>query len=208
MSRLFKTQGRALPTVAGMKAISELLEATTARALPVVRGVSADDLTAPTPCPEYDVRDLINHLLHVVVNFQALAAKKDSDFSTTPDRVSASAGDWQSVFENETARLVKAWAEPGAEDGTTGALGLPARTVGHMVLGDLTVHAWDLARATGQDYDPDPEVVVGLGSAVEEMAPRAREWGAFGEPVSVPADASPFARVLATTGRDPQWSPR
>ncbi|MGW7365074.1 TIGR03086 family metal-binding protein [Streptomyces sp. NPDC054841] len=188
-----------------MKAISELLEATTARAVPVVRGVTAADLTAPTPCPEYDVRALINHLLLVIVNFRALAAKKDSDFSTTPDRT---AGDWQGLFEDETARLVTAWAEPGAEEGTAGSLGLPARTVGHMVLGDLTVHLWDLARATGQDYDPDPEVVAELGPAVEEMAPMARQWGAFGEAVSVPADASPFARVLATTGRDPGWSPR
>ncbi|MCX4512498.1 TIGR03086 family metal-binding protein [Streptomyces sp. NBC_01619] len=188
-----------------MKAISELLRATTARALPVVRAVTADKLTAPTPCPEYDVRALINHLLHVVVNFQALAAKKDSDFSTTPDRT---AGDWQALFADETSRLVEAWAGPGAEEGTTGSLGLPARTVGFMVLGDLTVHAWDLARATGQRYDPDPDVVAELGPAVEAMAPMAREWGAFGEAVRVPADASVFARVLATTGRDPGWSPR
>ncbi|MFD7443787.1 TIGR03086 family metal-binding protein [Streptomyces sp. NPDC059909] len=188
-----------------MKAISELLEATTARALPVVRGVASEALAAPTPCADYDVRALINHLLQVIVNFQALAAKKDSDFSTTPDRT---AGDWQGLFEEETAALVKAWAEPGAEEGTTGSLGLPARTVGHMVLLDMTAHVWDLARATGQSYEPDPGVVAELGPAVEEMAPMAQEYKAFGKPVSVPEDASPFERLLATTGRDPRWSPR
>ncbi|MGW1888428.1 TIGR03086 family metal-binding protein [Streptomyces sp. NPDC001970] len=188
-----------------MKAISELLEATAARAIPVVRGVTPERLAAPTPCTDYDVRALINHLLQVVVNFQALAAKKDTDFSTTPDRTG---GDWQGLFEEETGRLVKAWAEPGAEEGTTGSLGLPARTVGHMVLGDLTLHVWDLARATGQGYEPDPDVVAELGPAVEQMAPMARKYGAFGEPFAVPEDAAPFERVLATTGRDPRWSPR
>ncbi|MEU2259344.1 TIGR03086 family metal-binding protein [Streptomyces sp. NPDC019645] len=189
-----------------MRTISELLAAATERALPVVRGVTDDALTAPTPCPEYDVRALINHLFQVVVNFQALAARQDTDFSETPDRTAER--DWRESFADETARLAKAWAEPGAEEGTTGSLGLPARTVGHMVLADLTVHAWDLARATGQEYAPDPEVVAELGPAVEEMAPQARRYGAFGEPVSVPADASPFARMLAVTGRDPRWSRR
>lgn len=188
-----------------MKTISELLEATTVRAVPVVRGVTPDQLTSPTPCPEFDVRALVNHLLQVIVNFQALAAKGDTDFSSTPDRTT---GDWQGLFEDEAARLAKAWAEPGAEEGTAGSMGFPARTIGHMVLGDLTVHAWDLARATGQVYDPDPDVVTELGSAITEMAPTARAWGAFGEPVSVPEDASAFERVLATTGRDPHWSPR
>ncbi|MGW2562857.1 TIGR03086 family metal-binding protein [Streptomyces sp. NPDC001514] len=189
-----------------MKAISELLEATTARAVPVVRGVTAERLGAPTPCADYDVRALINHLLHVIVNFQALAAKKESDFSTTPDRIAA--GAWQDFFEEETTALVEAWAEPGAEEGTSGSLGLPARTVGNMVLLDMTVHVWDLARATGQSYEPDPGVVAELGPAVEEMAPMAQEYGAFGKPVSVPEGASPFERLLATTGRDPGWSPR
>lgn len=93
-----------------MKSISELLAATTERALPVLRGVTEDALTAPTPCPEYDVRALINHLLQVVVNFQALAAKQGTDFSTTPDRTAE--GDWREIFADETTRLVKAWAEP------------------------------------------------------------------------------------------------
>lgn len=203
---MFKTQGPATGSVEGMKAISELLEATAARAIPVVRGVPEERLDAPTPCADYDVRALLNHLLSVIVNFQALAAKEDADFTTTPDRTTGS--DWRAAFEDESARLVKAWAGPGAEEGTTGAMGLPARTVGHMVLLDTTVHAWDLARATGQEYEAVPEVVAELGPAVEAMAPMARQYGVFGEPVSAPEDASEFERLLATTGRDPRWSPR
>ncbi|MFG3140158.1 TIGR03086 family metal-binding protein [Streptomyces sp. NPDC048211] len=187
-----------------MKKISELLDAAAGGALPVVRGIDDSRLEDPTPCAEYDVRALISHLVQVVVNFTALAARKDADFGETPDAV---VGDWRRRFGEETAALVEAWAAPGAEEGTAGSMGFPARTVGQMVLGDLTVHAWDLARATGQEFVPDADVVDEIGPALAGMAPRAREAGMFGEPFPVPDGASPFARVLALTGRDPGWQP-
>ncbi|MER5275970.1 TIGR03086 family metal-binding protein [Streptomyces sp. NPDC002809] len=187
-----------------MRKISELLDAATDSALPVVRGIDDSRLDDPTPCAEYDVRALISHLVQVVVNFTALAARQDADFGKTPDAVT---GDWRKRFGEETAALVGAWAAPGAEEGTAGSMGFPARTVGHMVLGDLTVHAWDLARATGQEFVPDAHVVKEIGPAMEGMAPKAREAGMFGEPFPVPEGASPFARVLALTGRDPEWQP-
>ncbi|MYV72304.1 TIGR03086 family protein, partial [Streptomyces sp. SID2131] len=86
----------------------------------------------------------------------------------------------------------------------SGALGLPARTVGCMVLLDLTVHVWDLARATGRTFAPDPAVVAGLAGEVEGMAPMARKTGVFGDAVDLPGDATAFERLLATTGRDPR----
>jgi uncharacterized protein (TIGR03086 family) len=188
------------------KTISDLLEAAAERCVPVVRGITDEQLVDPTPCTEYDVRGLADHLFQVVVNFQALAEKKDSDFSTAPDHVGH--GDWRSAFADETAALIRAWAAPGAEEGTTGAMGLPAGTVGRMVLGDMTVHAWDLARATGQQYTPDPVVVCELLTTFGELAPTGRRMGAFGEEFPLPdggTGASEFDRLLALTGRDPGW---
>jgi uncharacterized protein (TIGR03086 family) len=187
--------------------IADLLEAAAARAVPVVRGITDDRLGDPTPCSEYDVRGLMNHLLQVVINFQAMAAKKDTDFSTVPDYLGE--GDWRARFVDETDLLIKAWAAPGAEEGTTGSMGMPARTLGQMVLGDLTLHAWDLARATGQEYTPDPVVVGEVGESFATLAPLGRTMGAFGEPVTLPDDgsASEFDRLLALTGRDPHWHP-
>ncbi|MEU4684792.1 TIGR03086 family metal-binding protein [Streptomyces xinghaiensis] len=187
--------------------ISELLEAAARQAVPVVRGIRDDQLGAPTPCPDYTVRDLLNHLLHVVIGFQALAARKEADFATTPDHLARTGDGWRDAFAEETARLAAAWAVPGAEEGRTGAMDLPARTVGHMILLDLTAHPWDLARATGQEFTPDPDCVRELAAPVAEMVPMGRRYGAFGEPVPVPDGASEFERLLALIGRDPRWTP-
>ncbi|MFJ3598024.1 TIGR03086 family metal-binding protein [Streptomyces sp. NPDC090126] len=184
--------------------IGELLETAADRALPVVRGIDDARLGDPTPCAAYDVRALLNHLFQVVVNFQALAARKDADFGGEPEFVT---GDWRARFGDETARLVEAWSVPGVEEGTTGRMGLPARTVGLMVLGDLTVHAWDLARATGGDFEPERGVLDEVGPGLAAMAPQAREMKVFGEPFPVPGSATAFERLLAVTGRDPGWRP-
>ena len=187
------------------KQISDLLESAAHRAVPVVRGVTDAQLGAPTPCAEYDVRDLLNHLTHVVVEFQKLAAKQDADFTSTPGYVDG--GDWRARFAEETARLAEAWAAPGAEEGETGQMTMPARTVGGLALIDLTVHPWDLARSTGQDFTPDPACVDELTVLLEHLAPGARQAKVFGEPYPVPEGASAFEALLATTGRDPHWRP-
>lgn len=207
-------------TTSADTSIADLLKAATVHAVPVVRAIPEDRLTAPTPCAEYDVKALVNHLLQVVVQFQALAAKQDAEFGETPDLVaesrdsgsdSGSDSDWRDRFADEAAKLVAAWAAPGADEGTTGAMDMPARTVGCMALLDLTVHAWDLARATGQEYEPAPDssgVVAALREAVAGLAPTARKMGVFGEPVAATDGASELELLLAETGRDPWWTPK
>jgi uncharacterized protein (TIGR03086 family) len=190
--------------------IGELLRRAAGRAVPLVRAIPDEALTAPTPCPDYDVRALADHLFHVVVEFQKLAARQEADFTVTPRRVGAG-GDWRERFADETDKLVAAWSAPGVEDGTTGAWQMPARLVGSMALLDLVVHAWDLAQATGRAYPVDEElapVVAELRGAVAELAPTGRKMGAFGEPVPVPEGAPEFERLLGETGRDPYWRER
>ncbi|MEV8404692.1 TIGR03086 family metal-binding protein [Streptomyces niveus] len=184
--------------------ISTLLETAAADALPVLRGVRDDQLALPTPCAEYDVHGLLDHLFQVITNFQVLAAKGESDFGAAAERL----GDDRSErFAAEIAGLIGAWAAPGAEDGLTGAMNMPARTVGSMALGDLAVHSWDLARATGQPYEPAAAVVAALGEEFTALAPMARTMNVFGAPFPVGQDATPFESLLAETGRDPAWRP-
>lgn len=183
--------------------ISDLLDAAARRALPVVHALPDDSLGAPTPCRDYTVADLTNHLFQVVVNFQALAAKEAVTWPEAPDFLH---GDWRAGLAAETDRLTKAWAEPGSEEGVSPGMGLPARVVGQMALLDLTVHAWDLARATGQDFAPAPESLAELEEFMAQMAPTARTMGVFADAVDPAADAGRFERLLASTGRDPGWS--
>ncbi|MEU5891872.1 TIGR03086 family metal-binding protein [Streptomyces sp. NPDC047461] len=183
--------------------IGELLDMARNRAVPVLRGIPDAALSAPTPCAEYDVKALVNHLFQVIVQFQRLAVKEASDFGQTPEGITESP-EWRERLMGEADRLVAAWSTPGAEEGTTGAMNMPARLVGSMALLDLTVHVWDLARATGQDYaGADEAVVTELSGAVDELAPTARTMGVFGEPVPEAEGASAFERLLARTGRDP-----
>jgi uncharacterized protein (TIGR03086 family) len=218
VSRFFKNGGTGASYRRGMDTksvttngygIGELLGRVRGRAVAVVGALSDDDLTAPTPCADYDVKALLNHLFQVVEEFQKLAAKGEADFSRTPDRVGAG-GDWRERFAHETDRLVAAWSAPGAEEGTAGAWRMPARLVGSMALLDLTVHAWDLARATGREYPVDEQlavVVEQLTGAVAELAPTARATGVFADPVPVAPGAPAFERLLARTGRDPYAVP-
>lgn len=181
--------------------LSVLLDRARDHALPVIANITDDDLTKPTPCADYDVRALLDHLLHVVVEFQKLAVKQDADFSHTPNYP-----DWRAQFPAETAKLVDAWGRPGADEGIAGNMQMPAQTVGGLALLDLTIHASDLAQATGQRFEPDPEVFAEVSNLVEQMGPTAIEWKVFKAPVAAPADASPMQRLLARTGRDPRWN--
>ncbi|MFG2310833.1 TIGR03086 family metal-binding protein [Streptomyces sp. NPDC048566] len=185
--------------------VGALLDVAVARAVRVVDAVTEADLHRPTPCADYDVKALINHLSHVVVEFRKLAAKGTSDFSSTPDRVSEGP-DWRERFAADARALAAAWSRPGAEDGLAGAMNMPARLVASMALLDLVVHAWDLARAIGREYREDDAlapVLIELLGAVAELGDTARSMGMFGAAVDVPEDASPLPRLLAATGRDP-----
>ncbi|MET0426771.1 MAG: TIGR03086 family metal-binding protein [Actinoplanes sp.] len=178
--------------------ISKLLAAAAERTVPVVQQIQDDQLVLPTPCAEFQVRDLLNHLYQVVESFQALADRQPVDFSTTPDRLT---GDWRGAFAAETGKLADAWQDPATLEGVSPGMGMPQDVVAAMALMDLTVHGWDLARATGQDYEPDPAAVTVLQPVAEQLVPQGRRMGVFGDPVPAGPDSGLFERLLALSGR-------
>jgi uncharacterized protein (TIGR03086 family) len=181
-------------------------------AQPVIDGIPDGMLKGPTPCTEYDVQTLVNHLFHVLVQFRKLATKGVSgEFGTPPDYV-AQGPDWRQRFAAAADELIAAWSAPGADEGTHEAWNMPMRTVGAMALLDIGVHGWDLARATGQTYEPGETVSEALRAAAAltaSMLPRGREMGMFAQPVTLPEGYVPseFERVLVNGGRDPRWTP-
>ncbi|MEU8329521.1 TIGR03086 family metal-binding protein [Micromonospora sp. NPDC048839] len=184
---------------------SDLLAAAAPRTVEVVRGVADDQFDLPTPCRDYLVRDLLNHLFEVVVNFQDLATKRQVEWADKPDHLTDG---WRDRFKTETDKLIGAWSDPSTLEGVSPGMGLPQTVIGGMALLDLTVHGWDLAVATGQAYQPAPEAVAELHGLVEQLGPTARKMGVFAEPVSTPATAGPtpdLAHLLTQTGRIPTW---
>ncbi|TDC82040.1 TIGR03086 family protein [Micromonospora sp. KC606] len=181
---------------------SDLLAVAAPRTVDVVRAITDDQLDLPTPCPDYRVRDLTNHLYDVVVNFQALAARQAVDWSAKTDHLTPG---WRDGFGTEAGRLVEAWADPTAEEGVSPGMGLPQATVGLMGLIDLVVHGWDLARAVGRPYEPAPEAVAVGHRFMDEMGPMGRQMGAFGPEVVTAPGCTELDRLLGRVGRDPGW---
>ena len=175
----------------------ELIAVATPPTLAVIRAVRSDQLTAPTPCSEYDVQGLIGHLVHWG---PALArASRHSDGDAPPEA------------EAQIGQLVAAWSVPGAWLGTTtmgGPHEMPARMIGAMAIGEVVVHGWDLARATGQTVAWDEGLLDFLYDEVARTAELGREMQAYGAEVPVPEDAPVLDRMLGLTGRDPHWALR
>lgn len=186
-----------------------LIEKAAAPILSTVRGVRADQLGAPTPCREYDVRALINHLLYWGPSLEAAAHKRSvPPPGKSEQAVDLTAGDWAGRLVEQIDRTAAAWREPEAWTGMTVMVspsGIPAATVGGMVLVEFVVHGWDLARATGQEPAWDGEVLDVLYDEVARTAEQGRAYQVYGEPVPVPDGAPTLARILGLTGRDPDW---
>jgi uncharacterized protein (TIGR03086 family) len=192
--------------------LHEMMAKAATSVVEVARNVKPDQLTAPTPCPDWDVRALVNHLMFWSAFRSELAARKVSapaDDPLTEETDFTASGDWPQAFADQMSKAVAAWAEPGALDGNTGLAGgsMPAKMIAMMMVGELVVHGWDLARATGQRISPDPAVLATAHEMATAMGEQGRKMGAFGAEVDVPEGAPMLDRILGLSGRDPQWTP-
>jgi uncharacterized protein (TIGR03086 family) len=178
----------------------------------LVEGVDPARLDVPTPCPEYTLGDLLDHVSGLARAFDAVARKDFDDPATqgAPGDAANLGDDWQTRIPEELAAMAAAWRDPDAWTGQTraGSVDLPGEVAGLVALDELVIHAWDVARASGQDFEIDEASLSAVQpflapfAASEEGAP-----GLFGPPVSVPDGAPLLDRTIAVTGRDPAWSP-
>jgi uncharacterized protein (TIGR03086 family) len=173
--------------------------------------IGDEQLTDPTPCEEFSVAVLLNHFLGLAWAFASAAKKERGPHTDTPPGSPSPELDpeWRTLLRDRLTALAEAWSDPGAWDGeaVAGGVTLPGQVMALVALNEVAIHGWDLARATGQDYELPPQVVAVLlefdGQDADDEA--ARE-GIYGPVVQV-IDASPQDRLIAITGRDPGWRP-
>jgi uncharacterized protein (TIGR03086 family) len=151
-------------------------------------------LDAPTPCDQWDVRTLLNHMLETQKYFVGAAQGKDvSPPGQSPPEVLGR--DPHADFEQARRDMLSTYGAPGVIEKTGPSLGI--------AFSDLLLHGWDLAKATKQDTTM-PE---GLPEAAFQMIhgrfTEDQRKGVFKPEIDVPADAPAQAKLLAYTGRKP-----
>jgi uncharacterized protein (TIGR03086 family) len=192
---------------------SQLLDAYENAAV-IVAGIDAGALGHPTPCPNYDVAGLIDHLVEAGHRAAALGrgqtppAGDESPHVGLPDAPGQlrRAAEEAAQAWGDDSRLSSKFTMPWGEE-YTGA------TLVDMYLAELAAHAWDLAWAIGQLDRLDASLAVpALEGARAMIKPQYRDMvepGApFGAEVPPPPGADDWERLAAFMGRDPRASLR
>ena len=173
----------------------------------LVDGMSDDQLDVQTPCAEWKVRDLINHLVGGAKMF-AVSAETGS----VPDEVLAAlgqdnlGGDFKQAWKEASSRATAAFSAPGIEEKTVALpFGeMPAPVAATIAVFDVTTHACDLATATGQQIHDTELLDIALEAGKQMIGPDLRQPGVFGPEQPCADDASAVDRLLAFAGRVPQ----
>jgi uncharacterized protein (TIGR03086 family) len=170
----------------------------------IVVGVKPQDLLEPTPCRDWNVRLLLNHIIGGNYTFAEVArggradAAGEMDDHTLPDP--------GSNYIASADAVLAAWAEPGAMERRVhmpfGDIPAPAAVSIHFL--DIVVHGWDLARATGQDTTIEPDLAAeALDISHGLLSAELRETGVFGPEIPISADDPLHDRLVAFMGRRP-----
>ncbi len=193
-----------------------------ATARPVIAAVTPDQMAGATPCPDFDVRTMLGHLL-VVLDRVALLGE-GSDPMTLPTAHTGIGDDaWEAEWLARAHRVQTAWSDPSRLTAmmTLPWVTAPGAALLAMYTSELTVHTWDLATATGQQPAWRDDVVqVALDAALQALAPGDREAGfeamrqrlpaqlsanfpPFKNAVEIADDAPLIDRLIAWYGRQP-----
>ena len=178
------------------------------RTAETLRNVTDEQLNGPTPCEKLNLRNLVAHVGGLAPAFTAAARKDFGELTDTPPVEGAPLDDdWRSAYPARLAELAAAWGEPAAWEGMSRAGGVefPGEVGGMIALTEVVIHGWDIAAATGQDYDIDPATLDAVLPYVTAIAAEGPTEGLFGAAVPVADDAPPLDRVIALSGRDPGW---
>jgi uncharacterized protein (TIGR03086 family) len=179
----------------------ERIERATALASEKVKGVAPADVSKPTPCSEFDLRALLNHMIGGLGMLTTAAAGGKPEMPQGDQFGSDPAGE----YDERRSQLLTAIRMPGVLDRNWE---MPFGSMsGEMMAGiafmEHLTHSWDVAKATNQDATLPADLVSQCMELVTPMDAMLRSPGVCGPAVSVPADASPQDKLIAFLGRTP-----
>lgn len=173
-------------------------EATLTVLLDIISPISRDDMSKPTPCREFDVAGLTEHLMFSITTLGGAAG---AEF---PENDDDDAVDRQIVMAARPA--LDAWHQRGLDGAVSLGPGeFPAKAAVGILALEFLVHGWDYAAAVDREIAvPDELAGYVLDLAKSIITPEGRSVAGFDQPVELSGDASAFEQLLAYTGRSPQ----
>jgi uncharacterized protein (TIGR03086 family) len=172
----------------------------------VLTNVTDEQLNGSTPCERLSVKDLVGHVGGLALAFSAAARKEFGELTDTPPVEGAPLDqNWRTAYPARLEELAAAWREPGAWEGMSraGGVDFPGEVGGMIALTEVVIHGWDIAVATGQDYDVDQATLDAVLPHVTAIAAEGPTEGLFGPAVPIADDAPVLDRIIALSGRDP-----
>jgi uncharacterized protein (TIGR03086 family) len=154
-----------------------------------------DQWTNPTPCTDWDVRQLVDHVIAIQRQIPEGLGVPVGGEGADPRE------EWKAV----RSAAVEALRQPGVLERTLpGRAGeVPVEMALMPRLSDLVLHSWDLARATGGDDSIDPDTAAVLLEFLTPNDEILRSSGTFGAKIDPPPDADAAIELLCFTGRQP-----
>jgi len=191
----------------GMDQRIGLLESMLDKTGDVVLAVDPDQHDLPTPCADFDVAGLLEHIALWIQVFDSAVNNKELGFDPNDHHIAA---DWHRLIVDAAKSIVSGLKDHGVDrQMTMTSAPMPGEFILNMLLMEYVGHSWDLTRACGTDTPHDElEAAAALAAATAIVLPEHRDSPMFAQAFEVPPDAPAIERFVAFLGRDPAWSPR
>jgi len=186
----------------------EIFSRAVAQTESIIAAVRPDQANLPTPCTAWNVRTLVSHMAGAVTRIALIGEGRADALSIPPFAAldGQPAGQWAATFRAAGARAAAAWADDAKLDALYAVPWgkVPGRVAVAGYVREVLAHGWDLASATGQETELDPDLgAYGLEISRRSLPEAGREDIPFGFVVPAPAGAGVYAQMAAWLGRTP-----
>ncbi|MBG01572.1 MAG: TIGR03086 family protein [Acidimicrobiaceae bacterium] len=187
-----------------------MLDLSQSRTTAVISKIHLDQMTLPTPCDLWNVRNIINKLVASTLLFAGFGLRQPPDPDLDLVNPKEIIGDDPlGVYISAAKKCRDAWRSPGALSGmATSTIGeAKAKAVLNARIFDTTILTWDISKACNINHLIDEEQAAYVLFVAERLVPAVRSQSPerYKHPISSKADADTVEKLVSVTGRDPNW---